>query len=251
MSGLISIQCDVKGDLHSILKAYDKENIVKMKISGVLNDVDLADICNEMSALRYLDISDVKIDALPKSCFAKSTNVRTIILPKTLTTIPTSCFQRSNISGEVVIPTSCETIGEYAFSGTTLKSIIIPASCEEIGISAFSYCRSLERVVFESGSRLKIINGDKYGGAFTECTALKSITIPASCETIGCSAFKGCAALEQVNFEAGTQLKTIDGGFDGSTEDCYGSFSDCVKLKSITIPSSCENIGPAAFKNCI
>ena len=251
MSGLISIQCDVKGDLHSILKAYDKENIVKMKISGVLNDVDLADICNAMSALRYLDISDVKIDALPKSCFAKSTNVRTIILPKTLTTIPTSCFQRSNISGEVVIPTSCETIGEYAFSGTTLKSIIIPASCEEIGISAFSYCRSLERVVFESGSRLKIINGDKYGGAFTECTALKSITIPASCETIGCSAFKGCAALEQVNFEAGTQLKTIDGGFDGSTEDCYGSFSDCVKLKSITIPSSCENIGPAAFKNCI
>lgn len=254
MSGLISIQCDVKGDLHSILGSYDKENIVKMKISGVLNDVDFIDICNEMSALRYLDISDVKIDALPRYCFEESKNVTTIILPKTLTTIPTGCFRRSNISGEVVIPTSCETIGEYAFWGTSLKSIIIPASCEEIGISAFSYCRSLERVVFESGSRLKIINGDEYNGAFAYCTALKSITIPASCETIGCSAFKGCVALEQVNFEAGTQLKTIDGGFkDDSTGDdmgCYGSFSDCVKLKSITIPSSCENIGPAAFKNC-
>ena len=44
MRGLVSIQCDVKGDLHSILEAYDKENIVKMKISGVLNDVDFLDI---------------------------------------------------------------------------------------------------------------------------------------------------------------------------------------------------------------
>ena len=277
MSGLISIQCDVKGDLHSILESYDKENIVKMKISGVLNDVDFIDIRDEMSALRYLDISDVKIDALPKYCFANSTNVRTIILPKTLTTIPTSCFKGSNISGEVVIPASCEEIGAYAFSDCyslesvvfesgsrlkiidryvfdtciALKSIIIPASCEEIGISAFFSCHSLESVVFESGSRLKIINGDECYGAFTNCTALKSITIPASCETIGCSAFKGCVALEQVNFEAGTQLKTIDGGFkDGSTWQCYGSFSDCIKLKLITIPSSCENIGPAAFKNC-
>lgn len=249
MSGLISIQCDVKGDLHSILEAYDKGNIVKMKVSGVLNDVDFIDICNEMPALRYLDISDVKIDALPKESFKESTNVTTIILPKTLKSIPESCFAGSKISGGLVIPTSCKTIGEGAFSGTSLKSIIIPASCEEIGIKAFSYCRSLESVAFESGSWLKIINGDEFYGTFNDCTALKSITIPASCETIGYSAFKGCVALEQVNFEAGTQLKTIDGGFNNYS-GCYGSFSDCVKLKSITIPSSCENIGPAAFKNC-
>ena len=303
MSGLISIQCDVKGDLHSILESYDKENIVKMKISGVLNDVDFSDIRNEMSALRYLDISDVKIDALPKSCFAESTNVRTIILPKTLETIPDDCFRESKISGELVIPASCETIGKSAFrdctslmsiiimascktigtaafvdcsslesvvfesgsqlktiggngyykSGsfcgcTALKSITIPASCEEIGGGAFDSCNSLESVVFELGSRLKIIDGGGDDGAFSYCTALKSITIPASCETIGCSAFKGCVALEQVNFEAGTQLKIIDGGFNNATD--YGSFCNCIKLKSITIPSSCENIGPSAFKNC-
>ena len=303
MSGLISIQCDVKGDLHSILEAYDKENIVKMKISGVLNDVDFLDIYYEMPALRYLDISDVNIDALPKSCFAKSRNVRTIILPKTLETIPDDCFRESKISGELVIPASCEAIGKSAFENctslmsiiimascktigtaafvdcsslesvvfesgsqlktiggngyyksgsfcgcTALKSITIPASCEEIGGGAFDSCNSLESVVFELGSRLKIIDGGKVDGAFSYCTALKSITIPASCETIGCLAFKGCVALEQVNFEAGTQLKIIDGGFNLTTD--YGSFCNCIKLKSITIPSSCENIGPSAFKNC-
>ena len=303
MSGLISIQCDVKGDLHSILEAYDKENIVKMKISGVLNDVDFLDIYYEMPALRYLDISDVNIDALPKSCFAKSRNVRTIILPKTLETIPDDCFRESKISGELVIPASCEAIGKSAFENctslmsiiimascktigtaafvdcsslesvvfesgsqlktiggngyyksgsfcgcTALKSITIPASCEEIGGGAFDSCNSLESVVFELGSRLKIIDGNGDDGAFSYCTALKSITIPASCETIGCSAFKGCVALEQVNFEAGTQLKIIDGGFNLTTDS--GSFCNCIKLKSITIPSSCENIGPSAFKNC-
>ena len=341
MSGLISIQCDVKGDLHSILEAYDKENIVKMKISGVLNDVDFLDIYYEMPALRYLDISDVNIDALPKSCFAKSRNVRTIILPKTLETIPDDCFRESKISGELVIPASCEAIGKSAFENctslmsiiimascktigtaafvdcsslesvvfesgsqlktiggngyyksgsfcgcTALKSITIPASCEEIGGGAFDSCNSLESVVFELGSRLKIIDGNGDDGAFSYCTALKSITIPASCETIGCSAFKGCVALEQVNFEAGTQLKIIDGGFNlttdsgsfylcnllryvriesgsqlktiagGSAHDedgttyFYGAFFGCSSLESFSVPSSVVEIGESAFMNC-
>lgn len=226
MSGLISIQCDVKGDLHSILESYDKENIVKMKISGVLNDVDFIDIRDEMSALRYLDISDVKIDALPKYCFANSTNVRTIILPKTLTTIPTSCFKGSNISGEVVIPASCEEIGAYAFSD----------------------CYSLESVVFESGSRLKII--DRY--VFDTCIALKSIIIPASCEEIGISAFANCKSLSDVRIESGSQLKIIAGGVSEGEYSAsgFGAFSDCVSLKSFSVPSSVVEIGESAFVDC-
>lgn len=282
MSGLISIQCDAKGDLHSILESYDKENIVKMKISGVLNDVDFLDIYYEMPALRYLDISDVNIDTLPKDSFKGSTNVTTIFLPKTLVTIPDDCFRSSNISGELVIPASCETIGASAFyncrslesvvfeSGSRLKtidgvsygqygafeyciklkSITIPASCETIGASAFSCCRSLESVVFESGSQLKTIGRRGYSssGAFEECAALKAITIPASCETIGASAFYNCRSLETVVFEQESRLNAICGGY--VWENSYGAFCNCTALKSITIPSSCSEIGASAFKNC-
>ena len=284
MRGLVSIQCDVKGDLHSILEAYDKENIVKMKISGVLNDVDFLDIYYEMPALRYLDISDVNIDSLPNDCFKYSRNVTTIILPKLLKSIPNDCFFNSNVSGDLLIPASCETIGTSAFknckllervtfeSGShlkklrgagnrndyygvfsdcvALKSITIPSSCESIGYSTFINCKSLESVVFESGSCLKIIDGQSeyygtYYGAFENCTSLKSITIPATCETIAPSAFKGCKSLESVIFLSGSQLKTIGG------HNNYGAFSDCAALKSIVLPSSCETIEASAFKNCI
>ena len=220
MERVVSVQCDVKGGLHSILESYDKENIVKMKISGVLDDVDFLDIYYEMPALRYLDISDVNIEALPKDSFKKSTNVTTIILPKTLVTIPDDCFCESKISGE----------------------LIIPASCETIGLSAFENCQALESVVLGSGSLLKTIAQS----AFQDCVALRSITIPASCETMGLSAFENCQALESASFEPGSQLKSI--GDVRSANGDSGVFSGCISLKSITIPASCRYIGSNALE---
>lgn len=284
MSGLISIQCDVKGDLHSILESYDKVNIVKMKISGVLNDVDFLDIC-EMRALRYLDISDVLVDTLPDGCFYSS-QLTSIILPKTLKTIPNRCFDSSRISGDLIIPASCKIIetlafadchalsrvifepnshlktirggydrysdGDGAFINSSIDSIMIPASCEAIEATAFKGCVNLENVSFESGSMLQTIAGGFRGmyanGAFADCKSLKSITIPAQCTTIGVAAFKNCQSLESVLFESGSRLATIDGAY--SDDYYYGAFSDCVSLKSITIPATCLSIGIAAFKNC-
>ena len=69
-------------------------------------------------------------------------------------------------------------------------SIEIPASVETIGASAFQFCSSLATVTFENGSQLKTIGGGSYSyGAFSDCTALTSIEIPASVETIEAAAF--------------------------------------------------------------
>ena len=109
-------------------------------------------------------------------------------------------------------------------------------------------CSSLTTVTFEKGSQLKTIGGgsSSYYGAFSYCTALTSIEIPASVETIGASAFKGCSSLATVTFENGSQLKTIGGGSYSS-----GAFSDCTALTSIEIPASVETIEASAFKGCI
>ena len=48
-------------------------------------------------------------------------------------------------------------------------------------------------------------------GAFSDCTALTSIEIPASVESIEECAFKGCSQLASVTFEKGSKLKTIGG----------------------------------------
>ena len=225
------IHVETKGELENVLAGYDYANIESLKITGVLNDVDFLFIYRMMPKLKNLDIAEVNITALPTQAFYKSTNVEHLILPKTLTTIGKEMFYRSK-----------------------LKSVVIPASVETIEAAAFMGCSSLATVTFEKGSQLKTIGGGyssyypNYYGAFADCTALTSIEIPASVETIEAAAFMRCSKLATVTFEKGSQLKTIGG--DYSSSYYYGVFSDCTALKSIEIPASVETIEATAFKGC-
>ena len=225
------IHVETKGELENVLAGYDYANIESLKITGVLNDVDFLFIYRMMPKLKNLDIAEVNITALPTQAFYKSTNVEHLILPKTLTTIGKEMFYRSK-----------------------LKSVVIPASVETIEAAAFMGCSSLATVTFEKGSQLKTIGGGyssyypNYYGAFLDCTALTSIEIPASVETIEAAAFMRCSKLATVTFEKGSQLKTIGG--DYSSSYYYGVFSDCTALKSIEIPASVETIEATAFKGC-
>ena len=90
---------------------------------------------------------------------------------------------------------------------------------------------------------------------FNACTALTSIQIPASVETIGLRAFKSCSSLANITFEKGSILRDIKGGSKMASDymsiDYYGAFSDCSALTAIEIPASVESIGVAAFNTCI
>ena len=190
------IHVETKGELENELAGYDYANIESLKITGVLNDVDFLFIYRMMPNLKDLDISEVNITALPTQAFYNSKNVKNLILPNTLATI-----------------------GEEMFYQSKLKTVVIPANVTTIGGSAFKNCSSLATVTFEQGSQLKTIaggyfsGGSSYYGAFSNCTALTSIEIPASVETIEATAFKGCSKLATVTFEEGSQLKTIAGGY--------------------------------------
>ena len=228
------IHVETKGELENVLAGYDYANIESLKITGVLNDVDFLFIYRMMPKLKNLDIAEVNITALPTQAFYKSTNVEHLILPKTLTTIGKEMFYRSK-----------------------LKSVVIPASVETIEAAAFMGCSSLATVTFEKGSQLKTIGGGYYSssysyyyGAFLDCTALTSIEIPASVETIEAAAFMRCSKLATVTFEKGSQLKTIGGDYSSSYSYYYGAFLDCTALTSIEIPASVETIEATAFKGC-
>ena len=226
------IHVETKGELENELADYDYANIESLKITGVLNDVDFLFIYRMMPNLKNLDIAEVNITALPTQAFYNSKNVEHLILPNTLITI-----------------------GEEMFYQSDLRSVVIPTNVTTVGYSAFKRCSSLATVTFEKGSQLKTIAGDSYDGAFSDCTALTSIEIPASVETIEATAFKRCSKLATVTFEKGSQLKTIGGGYSSSSHfgtysDYYGAFSDCSSLTSIEIPASVETIEATAFKRC-
>ena len=225
------------GMLGGILNELGLTEPSSLKLSGTLTYYDFKTL-RKIQSLEHLDISRVNLSVLPTEAFSECTNIKSLILPNTLTAIRTQ-----------------------AFWNTSLVSISIPASVETIDASAFKGCSSLATVTFEKGSKLKTIEGSHhfydddnnyYCGTFSDCRALTSIEIPASVETIEDSAFKGCSKLATVTFEKGSRLKRIEGTYysNGDNLHSYGAFSDCSALTSIEIPASVETIEWGAFYRC-
>jgi hypothetical protein len=116
-----------------------------------------------------------------------------------------------------------------------LESIFVEAKIEILAKSCFSSCASLQEVVFESNSRLKLIET----AAFT-LSSLTNIVIPKSVESIGPSCFACCSNLREVVFEADSLLRIV---YE------YGFWS-CSAVPSIAIPRSVEVIGKGCFSYC-
>ena len=73
--------------------------------------------------------------------------------------------------------------------------------------------------------------------AFSECTALTSITIPAGVSVIPTSCFESCSKLAKVRLS------------EGLTEIGYSAFNGCTALTTITLPASLTTLGEYVFKS--
>jgi hypothetical protein len=140
-------------------------------------------------------------------------------------------------AGRVRIPTTIEgipvrSISGYTFRGNkTITSVIIPGGVKIEG-GAFENCTNLRSVVLDPG--ITIIPD----GLFKNCTSLTSVAIPDSVTTIDREAFWGCASLASV---------TIPGSV---TRIGKFAFYSCTILSSVVIPDSVKMIGLRAFENC-
>ena len=212
--------------------------------------------CSKLTTVTFEKGSQLK--TIGHNAYYECTSLTSIEIPASVETIGNTAFSDCSSLATVTFEkgSRLKTIGNNAYYRcTSLTSIEIPASVETIEKKAFMHCSSLATVTFEKGSQLKTIAGDSYDGAFSDCSSLTSIEIPASVETIGKEAFKRCSSLATVTFEKGSQLKIIGGGYSSSSHfgtysDYYGAFSDCTALTSIEIPASVETIEATAFKRC-
>jgi len=141
--------------------------------------------------------------------FSGFTQLTSIVLPNTLTTIRGGAFQNCvNLEG-IIIPDSVTTIlGNFIFANTTsLESITLPNSLTAIPNAMF------------------------------DNTGLTSIVIPNSVTTIMTGAFRGASNL--ANIVLPNSLITIEGG----------AFAGTTSLTNITLPNSLITIGAGAFNN--
>ncbi len=126
-------------------------------------------------------------------------------------------------------------IGDAAFFGAGLAgAVIVPGSVDYLGYGAFTACTALKSVHIE-GSQLV----DLGASAFSDCTALESVIFGPACalETIGGEAFSG-TAVERI--ELPDSVIVLD----------FSAFSGCSRLAVLELPAGIEEIRSDAFNGC-
>ena len=163
----------------------------------------------------------------------RNQNVKSYVIPSSVTSIGDRAFYGCNSLSEIVIPSSVTSISDRTFSNCdSLSKIVIPSSVTSIGGRAFSFCRSLSEIVIPS-SVTSI--GEC---AFVACCSLSEIVIPSSVTSIGNGAFSSCRSLSEIVIPS--SVTSIDDG----------AFYGCDSLSEIVIPSSVTSIGDRAFYGC-
>ena len=161
----------------------------------------------------------------------RSTNIRSIVIPDTVTVIESNAFERCEKLTSVYIPNSVTKIESDAFLRcTALTSITIPSSVTEMG-GLFSWCTNLKSATILANVEVL----PSY--MFSQCWNLTSVTLPSTLTMIDGRAFDDCRVLPSVVIP------------EGVTHIGERAFEDCYKLSSIQLPNSLCDYDYSAFLN--
>lgn len=110
------------GALKSRISAGEERILLRLKISGNVNDADIKFIRYYMTNLEYLDLSETQLVTIPAYAFEGMTRIKEVTLPK-----------------------SCNSIGDNAFANCRILCSV-SALGATIPASAISSCENLERL---------------------------------------------------------------------------------------------------------
>ncbi len=122
------------------------------------------------SGLQYAYIPD-SIEEIGRYAFSGCNSLAELSLPDGLTSINDSCFENCGIT-QLKFPSALVSIGNYAFNSSALEIVDL------------SGCLELKEIK---------------GRAFSYCSSLKTVNLPASLERIGTEAFSDCKALAHIS----------------------------------------------------
>ena len=231
------------------LKSIGYEAFEENKITGTINipvTIEKIDTkafgSNQIEAVIFNKNS--ALTTLGSWAFAQNKISNVIMIPKNLKAIQEFTFWSNRISGVTFEEGSqLKSIGARAFqanydsNGSTITgSLNIPPSVESIGSMAFKEAlKNIDELNFGENSQLKTISNAAFASA-----NIKKVTIPKSVTTIEKNMSQGAAfqgaGIEELIFEEGSQLETIDSGIFFSNS-----------ISKVVIPKSVKTINSLAF----
>lgn len=148
--------------------------------------------------------------------FAKCTELTSVILPQTLTSICDGCFDMCPNLTKLTLPTSVTTIGQGAFYGVPAKIEINLPNLTNLGMGAFR-TSGVTKVV-NLGSITRLIGTDNYAnfGVFEKCSNLAHVSLPKTITDIGSYALRNCPMLEEIICNAITPPTLGSSAFTGT-----------------------------------
>lgn len=228
-------------------------DVVSLKISGKINEEDMARLRDGMTNLKELDIKGVDLKDIPNRFMSDRTGLEYMVLPDNVETIGEYAFYKCALR-HIDFPQTLKSIGDYAFSNTSLQEIILPGNLTSLGYRTFHNCiknkylklpeslTSIHESAFynnESLSEIDFAEGLVWIGpnAFYNISAA-SLHFPSTLRFIGGNAFQNCKRLSDLGFN------------EGLTRIEDNAFYDCDALTEVTLPSTLLRIDQSPFDYC-
>lgn len=205
------------------------------------------------------------VTAIGEGAFLNNTAITSVTIPEGVTEIRKNAFKNCEQLKNVTYPKSLTAIGESAFEKCE-KLFMLYISDEDysrldtIGAGAFRSCRALKYFASSNSFHLSDSITSIGGEAFSNCTALTYVTLPAKLKSMGTGVFMGCTYLMDVTFSQ--YITTVP---ESSFKNCSSlnhiewknvkiigdsAFSGCSDLRYVDIPSWMLEIHSNAFAEC-
>ena len=217
--------------------------------------------------VQYIKVPQT-VKVIQTDAFSYCKKLKKIDLPKYANEIQDYAFAQSAIEN-IVLPNGITYLGELLFYRCeNLKTVKIPNTVTCVRPHAFVYCTSLQSIIIPDS-----INHFDDSLTFKDCVNLRSITIGSGlenndymCDGTDNSYFYGCSSIESITVSNNNRNYCSMNGvlyskdkkklllyppakkdkeyvIPNGVETIDYTFSNCKYLKTITIPSSVDDIG--------
>ena len=204
------------------------------------------------------EINGVPVTAIGDFAFfwtGGASQLQSVTIPNTVTTIGRNAFQGCSQLTSVVIPDSVTELGQDIFANcTSLSQVTLGAGMTQIARTMFQGCKALRSIYIPSN--ITSIGYDAFNGsgiaeitipdsvtaisgcAFSGCNSLTSITVPNSVTQLGDCVFEYCTNLTDVRLSSSLTILP------------RGTFQNCPSLETIVIPSGVTTLDSSVFRFC-